>query len=141
MFVPLADNALGLASDKEGVSGTLYCYNHRRMETGLSCIRCARPICVRCLRQSEVGGCCPDCAPFGSAYGSPVNTSPRLHLIDENLILQGLAAGLVLGLLGMIAVTILSEKQKRTRRLAGALIGAALSLTLLVSLDELGIEF
>ena len=39
-----------------------YCVFHPEVETGLSCSRCDRPICVRCMVQAPVGIRCRDCA-------------------------------------------------------------------------------
>ncbi len=38
------------------------CYRHPRVETGLSCVTCERPICTDCLVQGPVGHRCPECA-------------------------------------------------------------------------------
>ena len=38
------------------------CYRHPRVETGLSCSNCERPICTDCLVQGPVGHRCPECA-------------------------------------------------------------------------------
>ena len=38
------------------------CYRHRRVETGLRCISCERPVCIDCARPGPVGQKCPSCA-------------------------------------------------------------------------------
>jgi membrane associated rhomboid family serine protease len=38
------------------------CYRHPKVETGLSCSNCERPICTDCLVQGPVGHRCPECA-------------------------------------------------------------------------------
>jgi membrane associated rhomboid family serine protease len=38
------------------------CYRHPRVETGLTCSNCERPICTDCLVQGPVGHRCPECA-------------------------------------------------------------------------------
>jgi hypothetical protein len=38
-----------------------YCYRHPETETGLHCVQCGRPICVRCSSPAAVGQLCPDC--------------------------------------------------------------------------------
>lgn len=42
--------------------GPRYCANHPRVETGLSCSSCDKPICPDCMVQSAVGIKCRDCA-------------------------------------------------------------------------------
>jgi len=43
-------------------SSVLYCANHPSVETSLRCSRCGKPICVRCVVQTPVGGRCRECA-------------------------------------------------------------------------------
>ena len=38
------------------------CATHPEVETNLSCGRCGRPICPKCMVQTLVGPRCPDCA-------------------------------------------------------------------------------
>ena len=38
------------------------CATHPEVETNLSCGRCGRPICPKCMVQTLVGTRCPDCA-------------------------------------------------------------------------------
>lgn len=40
---------------------TLYCRNHRRRETGLTCYKCSKPICAECARKAEIGYWCKEC--------------------------------------------------------------------------------
>jgi membrane associated rhomboid family serine protease len=37
------------------------CYRHSDRQTGLRCVRCARPICDECVRATPAGDLCPDC--------------------------------------------------------------------------------
>jgi hypothetical protein len=41
----------------------MYCANHPNVETELSCGRCGKPICTRCLVHMEVGIRCRECYP------------------------------------------------------------------------------
>jgi membrane associated rhomboid family serine protease len=45
-----------------GTTQRTVCYRHPRVETGLSCVTCERPICTDCLVQGPVGHRCPECA-------------------------------------------------------------------------------
>ncbi len=40
----------------------LRCANHPDVETRLRCSRCGKPICLRCVIQTPVGGRCKECA-------------------------------------------------------------------------------
>jgi hypothetical protein len=42
--------------------GPRYCANHPRVETGLSCSSCGKPICPDCMVQAAVGIKCRECA-------------------------------------------------------------------------------
>jgi len=39
----------------------LYCYRHAKVETGLRCNRCSKPICPKCAQHTPVGFRCPEC--------------------------------------------------------------------------------
>ena len=39
----------------------VYCETHPKIETGLTCSRCDRRICPKCMVQTAVGGRCVDC--------------------------------------------------------------------------------
>jgi hypothetical protein len=41
---------------------TVYCANHPRVETAVSCASCGKPICPDCMVQAPVGIKCADCA-------------------------------------------------------------------------------
>ena len=38
------------------------CASHPNIETNLSCGRCGKPVCTKCVVQTLVGPRCPDCA-------------------------------------------------------------------------------
>lgn len=40
----------------------LPCYRHPDRNTGITCQRCRRPICMACMQDATVGFHCPDCA-------------------------------------------------------------------------------
>src|SRR5512133_3536072 len=47
---------------ESGQSAALRCANHPNVETHLRCSRCGKPICVKCVYQTPVGGRCRECA-------------------------------------------------------------------------------
>lgn len=38
-----------------------FCYRHPRVQTGVHCTRCSRPICPDCMIEASVGYHCPEC--------------------------------------------------------------------------------
>ncbi|MCC9308021.1 rhomboid family intramembrane serine protease [Kitasatospora sp. RB6PN24] len=44
------------------------CYRHPEQETGVSCSRCGRPICPRCMVDASVGFHCPECVNGTSSH-------------------------------------------------------------------------
>lgn len=87
------------------------CYRHPDRETGISCVRCERPICPECMVSASVGFQCPDCVRGGSGTGSSAVNAPRT-----------------------IAGTITADPRLLTKILLG--INAAVFLAVLVLGDE-----
>jgi hypothetical protein len=74
--------------------GTLHCANHPNTETNLRCSRCGKPICVRCVVQTPVGGRCRECANVRKA---PIFlVSPRRYAMASG---YGLGTSLVGGVI------------------------------------------
>src|SRR5262245_6868981 len=72
------------------------CYRHPRVETGVACSNCGRPICPDCMTPTPVGMRCPECARQRTKVHTirSLQTEPRVTyaLIAINVVLF-LAAG------------------------------------------------
>lgn len=72
----------------------MQCATHPSVETELTCSRCGKPICPRCLVQTPVGARCRECA---NVRRLPTYQIPTIH------VLRGLGAALAVGaLLGLL---------------------------------------
>lgn len=75
----------------------MLCYKHPKEETNLSCGKCDRPICTRCMVMGPAGIRCPECA---SLRGT------TLYQVAPIRMLAATVVGLVLGLGGVILYSI-----------------------------------
>ncbi len=74
------------------------CAYHPDVETNLSCGKCGKPICPKCMVQTPVGARCPDCAKTTKL--PTFRLSPKYYLIAAGTALgMAIATGLVWGLL------------------------------------------
>jgi hypothetical protein len=74
------------------------CTYHPDVETNLSCGKCGKPICPKCMVQTPVGARCPDCAKTTKL--PTFRLSPKHYLIASGTALgMAIATGLVWGLL------------------------------------------
>jgi hypothetical protein len=75
----------------------MQCYKHPKEETGLSCGKCDRPICTKCMVNGPAGVRCRDCASLkGSA----------LYKIAPARLVWAAIVALVLGLAGSMVYSI-----------------------------------
>ena len=74
------------------------CAYHPDVETNLSCGKCGKPICPKCMVETPVGARCPDCAK--SAKLPTFRLSTKHYLIAAGTALgMAIATGLVWGIL------------------------------------------
>jgi len=75
----------------------MQCYRHPKVETQLSCGKCDRPICTRCMIPGPAGTRCPDCASLrGSA----------LFKVHPGRLALAIVVAVVLGLAGVVVYNI-----------------------------------
>ena len=128
------------------------CATHPGVETNLTCGKCGKPICPKCMVQTPVGARCPECARLQKLPTFRVSTSYYLRAVGAGLGL-GIAGGLIWGLiqslfsffylnlllapaLGYAVSELLSRVVNRKRSTGLAVIaGAVMTLAYLVSLS------
>ena len=80
-----------VSSNLSSTASYMYCYKHPKVETGLSCGKCERPICTNCMIVGPAGVRCRECA---SLRGSPLYQVSPARLILATLV------ALVVGVVG-----------------------------------------
>jgi hypothetical protein len=86
----------------DGETGTIYCYRHPEVETGLRCNRCNKPICPKCAQRTPVGFRCPDCIREQEDKFYTGTNTDYLIAVVISLPLSLIAAGLYMFILSMI---------------------------------------
>ncbi len=61
------------------------CAIHGNVETNLTCAKCGKPICPRCMVPTPVGARCPDCAQLHKLPTYRVSTPYYLRAIGAGL--------------------------------------------------------
>jgi hypothetical protein len=67
------------------MSETMYCEKHPKVETNLTCGKCGKPICPKCLVQTPVGIRCRECARLKSLPTYQVSTPYYLRAIGAGI--------------------------------------------------------
>lgn len=134
------------------------CAAHPEVETTLSCSKCGKPICPKCMVETPVGARCPDCA---QVYRLPTFQVSTRYLLIATGVGLGMATicGLIWGVLGsflgfrffniVLAAGVgyaigeaisLSVNRKRGPKLA-IIAGFAVAISYLVSISLWGFGF
>jgi len=74
------------------------CATHPEVETNLRCGKCGKPICPRCLVQTQVGAKCPDCAKLYKLPTYRISAKHYLIAIGTGLGMA-IACGAIWGLI------------------------------------------
>jgi len=102
------------------------CAIHPEIETNLSCARCGKPICPKCLVETPVGAKCQDCAGLSKLPTYHVSTKYYLRAVVTGLVIAiicGLAWGRIMGLVPFFYLNLLLAPG------AGYVIGEVVSLS------------
>lgn len=70
------------------------CATHPNTETGLTCNKCGKPICPKCMVQTPVGARCRDCAKLGKLPTFVIAPTDYIKVV-----LVGLAVAVVGGII------------------------------------------
>lgn len=77
-------------------NNNMQCYRHPKVETAVSCGKCDRPICTKCMIPGPAGMRCPECASLrGSA----------LYRVHPGRLALAIIAGLVVGIIGAMIMS------------------------------------
>jgi hypothetical protein len=77
----------------------MQCYRHNKVETAVSCGRCDRPICPKCMIPGPAGMRCPDCASLRST---------ALYKIHPLRLALAVVAGLITAAIGSAILSVLT---------------------------------
>lgn len=80
----------------------VYCVNHPDVETALRCNRCNRPVCVKCVKLTDVGYRCKDCIREQQDVFFSAQTRDYFVVAIVSFILAAIAAPVIEALLGMV---------------------------------------
>lgn len=100
--VEIAAEAVAPAAEGEA---TLTCYRHPQRKTGLRCITCNRPICIKCANHTPVGYRCPQCIREAQDVFFSANVLDYLVVAIVTALLS-LLAGLIAPRLGFFVIFI-----------------------------------
>ena len=86
------------------------CTTHPKVETTLSCSKCGKPICPRCMVQTSVGARCPQCTRLHKLPTFRVSTRHLITAIGTGLVtavVYGLIWGVVNSLINFFYLNLL----------------------------------
>ena len=96
-----SDNPSGTSVSTEEV---LFCVNHPDTETALRCNRCGRPVCVKCVKLTDVGYRCKDCIREQQDVFFNAETRDYFVVAIVSFLLAAIAAPVIEALLGILGL-------------------------------------
>jgi hypothetical protein len=105
---PLTSPATAATADATETPATaddvMVCVNHPETETTLRCNRCGRPVCVKCVKLTDVGYRCKDC--IREQQGVYFNAELRDYFVVAivSFVLAAIAAPILEVLLGIVGL-------------------------------------
>ena len=96
-----SDDPSGTAVPTEEV---LFCVNHPDTETALRCNRCGRPVCVKCVKLTDVGYRCKDCIREQQDVFFNAETRDYFVVAIVSFVLAAIAAPVIEALLGILGL-------------------------------------
>ena len=82
----------------------VYCVNHPDVETALRCNRCNRPVCVKCVKLTDVGYRCKDCIREQQDVFFNAETRDYFVVAIVSFVLAAIAAPVIEALLGILGL-------------------------------------
>jgi hypothetical protein len=83
----------------------MYCYKHPKVETGLSCGKCERPICTDCMIVGPAGVRCKECAAMRGTHLYQI-APLRLVLCVVTALVVGFVGTVILSAVGFFCLFI-----------------------------------
>ena len=99
---PSSADANGAGTTAASATEVVYCVNHPETETALRCNRCNRPVCVKCVKLTDVGYRCKDCIREQQDVFFSAQTRDYFVVAIVSFVLAAIAAPVIEALLGMV---------------------------------------
>ena len=99
---PSSADANGAGTTAASATEVVYCVNHPETETALRCNRCNRPVCVKCVKLTDVGYRCKDCIREQQDVFFSAQTRDYFVVAIVSFVLAAVAAPVIEALLGMV---------------------------------------
>jgi len=101
---PSSVDADAASSTPASADEVVYCVNHPETETALRCNRCNRPVCVNCVKLTDVGYRCKDCIREQQDVFFNAETRDYFVVAIVSFVLAAIAAPVIEALLGILGL-------------------------------------
>ena len=92
-----------MSSVDSGTTTPVMCANHPKVETGVSCSECGKPICPDCMVPAAVGIKCRECARLPRSARAAMKPDRLVRAVGASLA-AGIAMGVVLAFAGGVGL-------------------------------------